>query len=327
MVADDLASGALVKALDIGLPGFGFYPVYEPDHPRRAVIETFVAWLTAIARDGRSDDAFAKAHDWGPGSRFSAILNGRKQGLVIVGTAFSPEFIYEVGPGAFMPDDRRFGVVWMSENALADVYNLDGAFSSVTVKLLRWASEPEAIKRMDALLDPYGGQAAYGRRDQPSHAWGDHGLDMLRNMSRTLPPIFLLIGAFLVNQWLNRLVALEREQIGLLKALGYGNPAIAWHYAKFVIALVAAGVVIGSAVGTWVGAYVTGMFGSLLHFPFLIFITSADVYVLAGALSLIAGIGGAARALRSPCSRPPLRGSAASCRRNSRSTGSYRNRP
>jgi len=173
------------------------------------------------------DDAFAKAHDWGLGSRFSAILNGRKQELVIVGTALSPEFIYAIGPGAFMPDDRRFGIIWMSEKALANVYNLDGAFSSVTLQLLRGASEPEVIKRLDTLLDPYGGQAAYGRKDQPSHAWGDHGLDMLRNMSRTLPPIFLLIGAFLINQWLNRLVVLEREQIGLLKALGYGNSAIA----------------------------------------------------------------------------------------------------
>lgn len=92
------------------------------------------------------DGAFAKAHDWGLGSRFSAVWNGRKQGLVIVGTAYSPDFIYAIGPGAFMPDDRRFGVIWMSEKALANVYNLDGLFSSVTLKLLRGASEPEAIK-------------------------------------------------------------------------------------------------------------------------------------------------------------------------------------
>ena len=50
---------------------------------------------------------------------------------------------------------------------------------------------------------------------------------MLNNMSRTLPPIFLLVSAFLVNLTFSRLVALEREQIGLLKALGYRNSAIA----------------------------------------------------------------------------------------------------
>ncbi len=50
VVADDLASGALVKALDLGIPGYGFYPVYAVDHPRRAVIETFVEWISAAAR-------------------------------------------------------------------------------------------------------------------------------------------------------------------------------------------------------------------------------------------------------------------------------------
>ena len=223
----------------------------------------------------------------------------------------------------------------MSEKALANAYNLDGAFSSVTFKLLRSASEAEVIKRLDALLDPYGGQAAYGRKDNPSHAWLDHGLDMLRNMSRTLPPIFLLIAAFLINQWLNRLVALEREQIGLLKALGYQNNAIAWHYAKFVIALVATGVVIGSAAGTWVGAYVTGLFGGLFHFPFLVFVKSTDIYFMAVVLSLVAGIGGAIRALQSVVDLPPAVAmqppappcSAAFCRREFAIEGSYRSQP
>ncbi len=49
VVADDLAAGNLVKVLDLALPGYGFYPVYSPDHPRRAAIETFVKWLGQTA--------------------------------------------------------------------------------------------------------------------------------------------------------------------------------------------------------------------------------------------------------------------------------------
>jgi putative ABC transport system permease protein len=222
---------------------------------------------------GRADEVvvnetFARAHGFELGSRFSAILNGRKRELVIVGTALSPEFIYTVGPGDIMPDDRRFGIIWMSEKALAGAYNLDGAFSSIR------------------------------RKDQTSHAWIDHELDMLNNMSRTLTPIFLLVSAFLVNLTLSRLVALEREQIGLLKALGYGNGAIAFHYLKFVIVIVAVGVAIGSAAGTWLGMYVTQLFGDYFHFPFLIFAKSPDLYAAAAILSLFAAMIGAIRALR-----------------------------
>jgi putative ABC transport system permease protein len=229
------------------------------------------------------NESFAQAHGFTPGARFSAILNGRKRELVIVGTALSPEFIYTVGPGDLMPDDRRYGIVWMSEKALASAYDLDGAFASVSVKLQRGASEREVISRLDSLLDGYGGQAAYGRKDQTSHAWLDHELDMLNNMSRTLPPIFLLVSAFLVNLTLSRLVALEREQIGLMKALGYRDSAIVFHYLKFVALIVLIGIVIGSIVGTWLGSRVTALFGDFFHFPFLVFARAPDLYVIAGA--------------------------------------------
>src|SRR6516165_10531726 len=95
-------------------------------------------------------EAFAVAHKMQLGSHFSAILNGRKRELVVVGTAMSPEFIYTIGPGETITDNRRFGIIWMSEKALANVYNLNGAFSSVTLRLLRNASEADVIKRLDA---------------------------------------------------------------------------------------------------------------------------------------------------------------------------------
>jgi putative ABC transport system permease protein len=244
------------------------------------------------------NESFAEAHTFRPGSRFSAILNGRKRPLVIVGIALSPEFVYAIGPGDIMPDDRRFGIIWMSERALASIYDLEGAFSSVSLKLLPDASEREVIRRLDALLDRYGGLAAYSRKDQTSHAFLNHSLDMLGNMSRTLPPIFLLVAAFLVNLTLTRLVALEREQIGLLKALGYGNVAIAGHYLKLVIVIAAIGIVIGAAAGTGLGSYVTRLYGDYFRFPFLVFLRSPDLYLVAGLLSVAAAVAGTARALR-----------------------------
>ncbi len=250
------------------------------------------------------NDSFAKAHGFAPGSRFSAILNGRKRGLVIVGTALSPEFIYAIGPGDIMPDDRRFAIVWMSEKALANVYDLEDAFSSVNLKLMRNASEREVTQQLDVLLDPYGGRASYGRKDQTSHAFLDHELDMLGNMSRTLPPIFLLVAAFLVNLTLSRLVALEREQIGLLKAVGYGKLAIAAHYIKLVLIIAVIGIAAGSAAGTWLGISIANLFGEYFHFPYLIFIKSTDLYLVGAALSIAAAVAGAVRGLREVVTLP-----------------------
>ena len=244
------------------------------------------------------NEAFANAHGFTLGSRFAAILNGRRQELVIAGLVLSPEFIYAVGPGDIMPDNRRYGVIWMSEKALASTYGLQDAFSSVSLQLLHDASESEVIRHLDALLERYGGRAAYGRDDQTSHAWLNHELDMLNNMSRTLPPIFLLVSAFLVNLTLGRLVALEREQVGQLKALGYSDVAIGAHYLKFVLVIVLLGIVIGGVAGTWLGGVVTRLFGDFFRFPFLVFIQIPSVYLTAAVLSLSAAAIGAIRALR-----------------------------
>jgi len=288
------ASGQFISLPDIGEPAL------DRLHLRVGRMPEPGAFAEVVVNEN-----FANAHAFAPGARFSALLNGRKRELVVVGIALSPEFIYTTGPGDIMPDDRRFGVIWMSEKTLASVYDLDGAFSSVNLKLLRDASERDVIQRLDVLLDRYGGRAAHGRKDQTSHAWLDHELDMLNNMSRTLPPIFLLVAAFLINLTLSRLVALEREQIGLLKALGYANTTIAFHYVKFVIVLTTIGIVIGSAAGTWLGSYITQLFGDFFHFPFLIFIKSPDLYAIAAALSLAAAVVGAIRALRDVVTLPP----------------------
>lgn len=223
-------------------------------------------------------EPFARAQGFGIGSRFEAILNGRKRSLRIVGTALSPEYIYVLGPGDLMPDDRRFGVVWMREKALAAAYDLTGAFSSVHLKLTRNASEAAAKERLDALLTRYGGLGAHGRRDQTSHAFLDAELKQLQAISRILPPIFLLVAAFLVNMTLSRLILLEREQIGLLKALGYSNMAVALHYLQFALAIGCVGMAIGLAAGTWLGFGLTRLYSDFFHFPFLVFRIDTAIY-------------------------------------------------
>jgi len=250
-------------------------------------------------------EPFAKANKFDIGSTFDAILNGRKRTLRVVGTALSPEFIYSLGPYGLIPDDRRYGIVWMREKALAAAYDLTGAFSSVHLKLTSAASEPEAIQQLDGILARYGGLGAHGRRDQTSHAFLDAELSQLKAMSRILPPVFLLVAAFLVNMTLSRLILLEREQIGLLKALGYGGIAVGWHYLQFALAIAAVGIVIGIGAGTWLGFGMTRLYADFYHFPFLVFRTDPAIYVIGAVVTFAAAAVGALRAVREVVSLPP----------------------
>jgi len=243
------------------------------------------------------NQAFAEAHGFRPGDRFGAIVNGRKRELSVAGIALSPEFIYAIGPWDVVPDDRRFAVIWMSRSALAAAFDLQGAFSAVSLRLLRGASEQQVIEALDRILERYGGAGAHGRDLQESHAFVQAEIEQIEALSRVLPPIFLFIAAFLVNITLTRLIALEREQIGLLKAVGYSSTAIAVHYLKFAAVIAVIGSLIGAVAGTWLGRGMTVMLIEFFHFPYLIFTMSPDIYLIAIAVTVVAAGLGALKAV------------------------------
>ncbi|MCG6858505.1 MAG: FtsX-like permease family protein [Salaquimonas sp.] len=259
---------------------------------------------------GREDEiavveTFATAHKFEPGDRFKAVMNGHKRELTIVGIVLSPEYIYAIGPGDMVPDNKRFGVFFMSQKALAGLFDMEDAFNDVVVTTRRNADLRYVIEQLDTILKPYGGTGAHERKDQISHAFLDSELTQLDAMARIIPPIFLFVSAFLVNMILSRLVALEREQIGLLKAVGYSDMAIGWHYAKLVIAISMAGLIIGAIAGTWAGAGLTRIYAEFYSFPFLIFRSDPDLYILAGGVTVLAALAGATRSIWSILNLPP----------------------
>ncbi len=251
------------------------------------------------------DERFAKAHGFKPGDSFSAVLNGRKLTLSITAIVLSPEFIYAIGPGDMVPDDKRFAVFFMPEEVLAGLLDMNGAFNDLAIRLQRGASQDDVIARLDRLLKPYGGRGAYTRVEQTSNAFIDAELTQLNAMARIIPPVFLFVSAFLVNMILSRLISLEREQIGLLKANGYSSLAVAWHYAKLVIVIALLGLAMGGIAGSYFGRGLTRLYAEFFSFPFLIFRQSPDLYLIAAGVSVAAALGGAAKAIWSVVQLPP----------------------
>jgi len=248
---------------------------------------------------------FATAHGLEQGAHLTVVMNGKRRSLVVAGIALSPEFIYALGPGEMMPDPRRFGVVWMPRPTLEAAFDLEGAFSNLVLQLASGASEPEIIDALDRITAPYGGGGATGRRDQTSHAFLEAELQQLSAMVKVLPPIFLLVAAMLVHMTLSRLITLEREQIGLLKALGYRSRQVAQHYLEFVLLIALVGVLIGCVAGAWLGAGLARLYAQFFSFPFLVFGTDLRIYGLAALVSLLAATGGALQSVRAVLALPP----------------------
>lgn len=248
---------------------------------------------------------FAAANHLRPGDRFFANLNGQKRELTLTGTLLSPEFIYTIGPGALMPDNKSFGILWMPESAVSAAFDMDGAFNSLSLKLAPSASEQEVIDRVDDLLEPYGGLGAYGRDTQVSHSFIDAEIEQQRTGAMILPPIFYGISAFLVSMVIGRIIALDRAEIGLLKAIGYSNTEVCMHYLLLAGLISVAGTLLGWGVGTWLSRAVARMYADFFDFPYLIYRVSYNAYVISGVIALISVAIGASKSALGAAQLPP----------------------
>ena len=70
-------------------------------------------------------------------------------------------------------------------------------------------------------------------------------------ISDIFPLFFFLVAALICMTTMNRMVEEQRTQIGVLKALGYGNAAIMGKYAFYAGSAAVVGEVVGFAGGTW----------------------------------------------------------------------------
>ncbi len=250
-------------------------------------------------------EAMMMAHGFRLEDRLQAVINGRKRTLTIIGVGLSPEYVYSIPAGALMPDDKRFGVLWMGREALEAAFDMDGAFNDVALTLQRDADATAVVAALDRLLEPYGGAGAYQRKDQLSHWYLQGEMDQLKTLIVLIPPIFFGVAAFLLNIVLGRLVATEREQIGLLKAFGYTNRDVALQYLKLALALVMVGILVGFGSGAWFGRVVTGFYADFFRFPFLYYRLSTDVFALAAAIGVMVAALGTLGAVRQAVALPP----------------------
>jgi putative ABC transport system permease protein len=212
-------------------------------------------------------DRFAEVNHLAPGDSLSAVINGRWERLEIVGVAISPEFVVEYAGSGLFVDNRRYGIVWASSELVENAFDMKGAFNDVVIRVASATAEARVRSDLDALLEPWGGAPSFGRKDQPAARVLEDEFSQLRTNATIFPLFFLFVAAFLLNVVLSRLVASQREEIAALKAFGYTDREIGWHYLGFGIAAVVLGAAVGIPAGAWMGARFSRLYQDYFRFP------------------------------------------------------------
>jgi putative ABC transport system permease protein len=249
-------------------------------------------------------ERFAETNHIVPGDTLGAVLNGRWRRFRVAGIALSPEFVIEIGGGGFFLDNRRYGIIWASRRSLEAVFDMKNAFNDVIVRLAPGSDVRRVTDAIDRELLPWGSAGTYDRSEQASARVLSDEFAQLRTNATIFPTFFLIVGAFLLNVVLSRLIASQRDEIAALKAFGYTNREIGAHYLAFAFGAVSLGAVAGIAGGVWMGRAFTELYMNYFRFPALTPVvdwTGAALGIgVSGGFALLGAFSSVRRATRLP---------------------------
>ncbi|HTQ38619.1 MAG TPA: ABC transporter permease, partial [Pirellulales bacterium] len=234
------------------------------------------------------NDTFARLHGLHPGQWIHLLLNNQREELFIVATAISSEFVYLMNPGSLSPDREHFGVFYVKQSYAEEVFDMDGAANQVVGVLApQWRDRPdEVLQRAEYLLSDYGVFSTTARKDQPSNRFLSDEIRGLGVFAQIMPAIFLAVAALVLNMLMVRLIDQQRNVVGTLKALGYSNAQVFWHFLKFGGVVGLSGGLLGLPLGYGMATFVTSVLRNFFEFPHLQNVVYPDLYATGLAISL-----------------------------------------
>jgi putative ABC transport system permease protein len=108
-----------------------------------------------------------------------------------------------------------------------------------------------------------------------------------------------------LNVVLSRLVELDRPQIATLKAIGYSDREVGFHYVELTLIISATGAFGGIMLGSWLGEQMTQLYQRFYRMPHLEFRLELNLLLTAFLVALGAGLLGSFVSVRRVMQLPP----------------------
>jgi putative ABC transport system permease protein len=241
------------------------------------------------------DPQYAAANRLSPNDTVTIVAEGRQVSLTVVGASTAPEFIYPMKDAAsLIPEPESFGIFMIPHNQAQQILNLSGQVNQVVIKIAPGTDEKQIADKIKTILEPYGNLASYPRKQQLSDAVLSGEMDQLRMMARFLPSIFLGIAALIEFVMLGRMVKAQRSQIGTMKAIGYNNFQIMWHYTSYAVLVGILGALLGSLSGIMLASSFSRIYAQFFNLPEVISGVSGQAllygFILSFGVGAVAGL-------------------------------------
>lgn len=213
------------------------------------------------------DNKFFVANNLQLNDELSIIVEGKKKNLSIVGIGQSPEFIYALRSSQeIVPSPETFGIAYVPFEVMNQFFP-DNKINNIIFTLKPGYSYDDVEDNLKNELKSYGIKSMFSRKDQVSHLILNQEIEQVGNMSTAMPLLFLAIAGAILYSMLRRKIEEQRNLIGILKALGYTNEEIIFHYISYALIIGLVGGIIGGLLGLLLSYPLTDYCGEFFNIP------------------------------------------------------------
>ncbi|WP_288267326.1 ABC transporter permease [uncultured Methanobrevibacter sp.] len=189
------------------------------------------------------DKSFADAKGLKVGDNITFKFEGHEIEKEIKGIGYSPEYVYHASQSSVIPDFSKMGFAYMSYKAFPE----DNI--SYNVLNVKFDGTPENYNDLLSYhMDGYY-SSFVERSEHVSVSQFSEEMDQHKMMSGIFPMVFILISMLILLTTMTRIITHQRTQIGILKASGFKDRSIIFHYVSYGFWLVLVGAILGLILG------------------------------------------------------------------------------
>ena len=189
------------------------------------------------------DKGFADAKGLKVGDNISFESEGYKIEKEIKGLGYSPEYVYHASSYSIKPDHDKIGFAYLSHKAFPE--------DTVPYNVLNVKFDGKAEtygKLVDYRLNGYY-NSFVDRSNHPSVNQFSQEITKHKMMADIFPVVFIIVTLLILLTTMTRIIAHQRNQIGILKANGFRNNTLTLHYISYGFWLVLIGSLLGLILG------------------------------------------------------------------------------
>ena len=189
------------------------------------------------------DKSFADAKGLNVGDKITFKFENYTIEKKIKGIGYSPEYVYHASKSSVIPDFSKIGFAYMSHKAFPE--------DTIPYNVLNVKFDGTAKNYNDILsyhMDGYY-SSFVERSEHTSVSQFSEEMDQHQMMAGIFPVVFIMIAMLILLTTMTRIIAHQRTQIGILKACGFKDKSIIFHYISYGFWLVLIGSILGLIIG------------------------------------------------------------------------------